>query len=32
MMLAAPMGYTVSDGIKSISVATDFGTFTRGNL
>ena len=25
----APMGYTVSDGEKSISVATDFGTFTR---
>ena len=26
---AAPMGYTVSDGKKSISVATDFGTFTK---
>ena len=26
---AAPMGYTVSDGKKNISVATDFGTFTR---
>jgi phosphoribosyl 1,2-cyclic phosphodiesterase len=25
----APMGYTVSDGKKNISVATDFGTFTR---
>ena len=25
----APMGYTVNDGEKSISVATDFGTFTR---
>jgi len=25
----APMGYTVSNGKKSISVATDFGTFTR---
>ncbi|APF23674.1 MBL fold metallo-hydrolase [Clostridium butyricum] len=24
-----PMGYTVSDGKKNISVATDFGTFTR---
>jgi phosphoribosyl 1,2-cyclic phosphodiesterase len=26
---AAPMGYTVSSAGKSISVATDFGTFTR---
>lgn len=26
---AAPMGYTVSVGQKSISVATDFGTFTK---
>ena len=26
---AGPMGYTVSDGKKNISVATDFGTFTR---
>jgi len=26
---AAPVGYTVSSGGKSISVATDFGTFTR---
>jgi phosphoribosyl 1,2-cyclic phosphodiesterase len=26
---AAPMGYTVSDGKKGISVATDFGIFTR---
>lgn len=25
----APMGYTVSDGDKNVSVATDFGTFTR---
>lgn len=26
---SGPMGYTVSDGKKNISVATDFGTFTR---
>ncbi|EHI96926.1 MULTISPECIES: MBL fold metallo-hydrolase [unclassified Clostridium] len=26
---AAPMGYTVSCGNKSVSIATDFGTFTR---
>ncbi len=26
---AAPMGYTVSNDKKSISVATDFGTFTK---
>ncbi|WP_026887921.1 MBL fold metallo-hydrolase [Clostridium beijerinckii] len=26
---AAPMGYTVSSEKKSISIATDFGTFTR---
>lgn len=26
---AAPMGYTVSDDKNSISVATDFGTFTK---
>lgn len=25
----SPMGYTVSDDTKSISVATDFGTFTK---
>ena len=24
----SPMGYTVTDGLKSVSVATDFGTFT----
>ncbi len=26
---ASPMGYTVTDGLKSVSVATDFGTFTK---
>lgn len=26
---SGPMGYTVSDGKKNISIATDFGTFTR---
>ncbi|KQB77294.1 metallohydrolase [Clostridium butyricum] len=26
---SGPMGYTVSDGKKNVSVATDFGTFTR---
>ncbi|MDO5516925.1 MAG: MBL fold metallo-hydrolase [Clostridium sp.] len=25
----SPMGYTVTDGLKSVSVATDFGTFTK---
>ena len=25
----SPMGYTVTDGVKSVSVATDFGTFTK---
>ena len=26
---ASPMGSTVTDGLKSVSVATDFGTFTK---
>ena len=26
---ASPMGYTVTDGLKSVRVATDFGTFTK---